>query len=84
MTLEVRVTMPLTEMRLSTSLGLRSLMTLVSRRLYGLHCTARLVSTWQAGLASPARRTALQGCRAFKPGRACKAADLVMSLAFGP
>ena len=33
MTLEVRVTMPLTEMRLSTSLGFRSRMTLVSRRL---------------------------------------------------
>ena len=39
MTFEVRVTMPLTEMRLSTSVGFRSRMTLVSSRLYGLHCT---------------------------------------------
>ena len=49
--MEVRVTMPLTAMRLSTSLGLRSLITLVSPRLYGLHCTPWLLLVSAAYLA---------------------------------
>ena len=64
MMLDVRVTMPLTEIRLSTSPGLRSLITLVSLRLYGLHCTHQPAFSQLAEAQNPvcfARPEALPG-----------------------